>query len=342
MRHCTSMITRPIPVPAAIAPDLPALCGQNALRILAVQDMDRAATSAPRPFDPLRDARLTRAPDALCGLTLDRPRIMGILNTTPDSFSDGGRFDTLGAALAHARAMLDAGADILDVGGESTRPGATEVPVADEIARTAPLIRALRAEGISAPISIDTRKARVAAAALAAGADFVNDVSALTWDRDLAGVVADARAPICLMHAQGTPQTMQTNPTYADVRFDVLEWLENAIDRAGIAGIPRDRILVDPGIGFGKTHEHNLALLQNLSLLHATGCGILIGISRKRMIGTLTGVADAAGRIHGSVAAALLAAGQGAQILRVHDVAATRQALSVWEALTGIEEKGQA
>ena len=336
------MITRPIPVPAATCPDLPPLRGQKALRILSVQDMDRAATRAPRPYDPARDHALTSAPHALCGLSLDRPRIMGILNTTPDSFSDGGQFDTLGAALAHARAMLDAGADILDVGGESTRPGAAEVPVADEIARTAPLIRALRAEGISVPLSIDTRKARVAEAALQAGADFVNDVSALTWDRDLASVVAQAGVPLCLMHAQGTPQTMQLNPTYADVRFDVLEWLEKAITRAADAGIPRDRILVDPGIGFGKTHEHNLALLQNLSLLHATGCGILVGISRKRVIGTLTGVARAEDRVHGSVAAALLAAGQGAQILRVHDVSATRQALSVWEALTQTQEQEQA
>ena len=335
------MITCPIPVPAATCPDLPPLRGQRALRILAVQDMDRSARHL-RPFDPARDAALTQPPAALCGLSLDRPRIMGILNTTPDSFSDGGRFDTLASAVAHARAMIDAGADILDVGGESTRPGASEVPVADEIARTAPLIRALRAGGITTPISIDTRKARVAEAALAAGADFVNDVSALTWDRDLARVVADAAVPLCLMHAQGTPQTMQNNPIYGDVRFDVLEWLENAIDRAGSAGVARERILVDPGIGFGKTLEHNLALLQNLSLLHATGCGILIGISRKRMIGTLTGVAQAEERVHGSVAAAMLAAGQGAQVLRVHDVAATRQALSVWDALTQAQEQEQA
>lgn len=336
------MIACPIPVVAATIVGLPALRGQISLRILAVQDMDRAQTCAPRPFDSVRDGVLVQSPATLCGLTLDRPRIMGILNTTPDSFSDGGQFNDLDAAMAHARAMLDAGADILDVGGESTRPGASEVPVADEIARTAPLIRALRAEGITAPLSIDTRKARVADAALQAGASFVNDVSALTWDRDLAGVVADAGVPLCVMHAQGTPQTMQANPSYGDVRFDVLEWLENAIDRAGCAGIARAQILVDPGIGFGKTHEHNLALLKNLALLHTTGCGILIGLSRKRMIGTLTGVAKAEDRVHGSVAGALLAAGQGAQILRVHDVGATRQALSVWEAASQARpEKGQ-
>jgi dihydropteroate synthase len=335
------MITRPVSVPASLVSDLPPLRGQRALRILAVQDMDRHTTCAPRPFDPVRDAALARAPADLCGRPLSRPQVMGILNTTPDSFSDGGKFNDLTAALSHARAMVDAGADILDIGGESTRPGATEVPVADEIARTAPLIRALRAEGITVPLSIDTRKARVVDAALAAGADFVNDVSALTWDRDLARVVADAGVPICLMHAQGTPQTMQDNPFYSDVRFDVLDWLAQAIDRAGTAGISRDRILVDPGIGFGKTHEHNLALLQNLSLLHATGCGILIGISRKRMIGALTGVVRAEERVHGSVAAAMLAAGQGAQILRVHDVAATRQALSVWESLCGARVKEQ-
>jgi dihydropteroate synthase len=258
---------------------------------------------------------------------------MGILNVTPDSFSDGGQFYSFDSACAQAHRMVQDGADILDIGGESTRPGAQEVPIAEEIARTAPLIRALRAGGLRVPISIDTRKAPVAAAALDAGADLVNDVSALTWDRDMGRVVAQARVPLCLMHAQGTPQTMQNDPQYNDVRLDVYDWLEQAIQRAEAAGIDRAQVLVDPGIGFGKTVGHNLALLQSLALLHQLGCAILLGASRKRFIGTIGGVEDASDRVAGSVAVAVFGAGQGAQILRVHDVAETRQALAMWQAL---------
>lgn len=318
---------------ALSAPDTPALCGQDALRITAIQELSRDHPAKIRAFDPARDADLTRPRAALCGLDWARPRIMGILNVTPDSFSDGGRFEGFDAARRHAADMIAAGADILDIGGESTRPGAIEVPIAEEIARTAPLIRALRADGISAPLSIDTRKARVAAAALEAGADFVNDVSALTWDRDMARVVAEARVPLCLMHAQGTPQSMQLDPQYSDVTFDVYDWLSNAVARAMAAGIDPAHLIVDPGIGFGKTLEHNLALLQRLGMLHALGCGILLGGSRKRFIGTISGVEEAHARVAGSVAVALHAAAQGAQILRVHDVAETRQALSLWQAL---------
>lgn len=324
----------PLLRPAAIAsPDMPALRGQHGLRIAAMAEITRDGGWVERPFDVTQDAALVTALPALCELSLDRPRIMGILNVTPDSFSDGGQFHSFERACAQAHRMVADGADILDIGGESTRPGAQEVPVAEEIARTAPLIAALRADGLRVPISIDTRKAQVAAAALAAGVNMVNDVSALTWDRDMGRVVAEAGVPLCLMHAQGTPQTMQNDPKYNDVRLDVYDWLDHAVTRAEAAGIDRSKVIVDPGIGFGKTVEHNLALLQSLALLHQLGCAILLGASRKRFIGTISGVQAASDRVAGSVAVALSGAGQGAQILRVHDVAQTRQALAMWQAL---------
>lgn len=267
-------------------------------------------------------------------LPTDRPLIMGIVNVTPDSFSDGGVAFAPEVALARAQAMVAAGADILDIGGESTRPGAADVPISQEIARTAPLIGAIRAAGITTPISIDTRKARVAEAALAAGANIVNDVSALTYDPDLAAVSAAADAPICLMHAQGTPQTMQVDPRYDDVLLEVYDVLARRIEAAVALGINPARVIADPGIGFGKTLQHNLTLLQGLSLFHTLGTPLLLGASRKRFIGTISGVGVAADRVFGSVAVALMAAGQGAQILRVHDVAQTVQALALWRALT--------
>lgn len=277
-------------------------------------------------------ARLTAPRADLAGLALDTPRLMGILNVTPDSFSDGGDHFTPEAAVAHARAMQAAGADILDVGGESTRPGAAEVPVAEEIARTGPVIAALRAAG-AAPVSIDTRKAEVAQAALAAGARIVNDVSALGFDPGMAAVVAASGAPVCLMHAQGTPATMQADPRYDDVLLDVYDYLAGRVAEAEAAGIDRARILIDPGIGFGKTAAHNLALLRRLSLFHALGCPILLGVSRKRFIGSIGGAPAAKDRMPGSVALALAGIAQGAQIVRVHDVAETRQALQLWMSL---------
>lgn len=279
-------------------------------------------------------ARLTSPRAALAGLSLDRPRIMGILNVTPDSFSDGGLFDDPAAALAQARAMVTAGADILDVGGESTRPGAVEVDDTEEISRTAPVIAAIRADGM-VPISIDTRKSAVAEAALAAGADVVNDVAAFTHDPAMVPLVAEAGCPVILMHAQGTPATMQDNPTYEDVVLDVYDFLEQRIANAEAAGIARDRIVVDPGIGFGKTLQHNVRLLQAVSVYHGLGCAILLGASRKRFIGTLTGAIEPRDRMAGSVAVALHAVNQGVQILRVHDTLETRQALSLHEALSG-------
>ncbi|WP_296639461.1 dihydropteroate synthase [Roseinatronobacter sp.] len=325
---------------ALAADDSPAFQGQAALRLRGVAELGRPGTRLERAVDPVQDAVFLDPPAPVAGLELTRPRIMGIVNVTPDSFSDGGRFDSQASAVAHALRLLAEGADILDIGGESTRPGAVEVAVADEIARTAPVIAALRDAGMRAPISIDTRKAEVARAALAAGADIVNDVSALTWDRDMAPLVAEAGVPVCLMHAQGTPQTMQKDPKYNDVRFDVHDWLMAAMARAEAAGIDRARIILDPGIGFGKTVAHNLALLAHLALLHGSGCAILLGASRKRFIGVIGGVDQAGERLGGSLAVALQGAAQGAHILRVHDVSETRQALSLWQALHEKQECG--
>ena len=277
-------------------------------------------------------SRLT-APRAFGGLTLEQPKIVGILNVTPDSFSDGGLFLRSEAAQMQARQMA-AGADILDIGGESTRPGAVEVAPDEEIARTEPVIAALRAGGLDAPISIDTRKAVVAQAALSAGAGIVNDVSALGFDAGMARVVAALGAPVILMHALGDPATMQADPQYDDVLLDVYDFLASRVALAEAAGIARDRIAVDPGIGFGKTLQHNLTLLNRLSLFHDLGLPVLLGASRKRFIGTIGAEAEAARRMPGSLAVALAGVAQGMQMIRVHDVAETRQALSLWQAVT--------
>lgn len=293
---------------------------------------------APSRLVPVRDvpdevlARLTAPRTTIAGLDLSKPRLMGILNVTPDSFSDGGQHDAPDSALTHAHAMLTDGADIIDVGGESTRPGAAQVPMDEEISRTAPVIAAIRA-GCDAPISIDTRKAPVARAAHVAGANFVNDVAGLTFDPELAPFCAETGLPVCIMHAQGTPEVMQKDPRYDDVVLDVYDWLAERLDTLEAAGIPRARIVVDPGIGFGKTLEHNLALLRNLALFHALGCPVLLGVSRKRFIGTLGGAESAADRAPGSIAVALAGVAQGVQVLRVHDVAETAQALRLWQAV---------
>ncbi len=278
-------------------------------------------------------ARLSAPRVPLPGVPGDRPAVMGILNVTPDSFSDGGQHNAPQAALDHAKRLVAGGADLIDVGGESTRPGAAEVDIAEEVARTAPVIAALTAAGLG-PVSIDTRKAEVARAALAAGAALVNDVSALGFDAALSGLVAEAGVPVCLMHAQGTPATMQDAPRYDDVLLDVYDALSARIAAAEAAGIARHRLLIDPGIGFGKTIAHNLALLQNLSLFHGLGCHLLIGASRKHFIGVIGGGDTPPSRMPGSIAVALWAVAQGAQVVRVHDVAETRQALSLQAALT--------
>ena len=271
---------------------------------------------------------LTAPRPPVLGLTMDVPRIMGIVNVTPDSFSDGGRWD-VDFGLAHARALIDAGADMLDVGGESTRPGAAEIAVGDETARVVPAIRVFSA-GIA--VSVDTRKAAVARAAVAAGAGMVNDVSGLDFDPGMAAAVAETGAAVCIMHAQGVPGTMQNDPRYGDVLLDVYDALAERIARAEAAGIPRDRIVIDPGIGFGKTAAHNLAILRRISLFHALGVPVLLGVSRKRFIGTVAGVDQADRRDPGTLAVTLAAVAQGIQVHRVHDVVGIRQGLSLWQA----------
>ena len=278
--------------------------------------------------------RLT-APRGFAGMALDRPRIMGILNVTPDSFSDGGQFLAPQAALAQGLAMA-AEADILDIGGESTRPGAADVSVAEELRRTVPVISALRAGGMAGLISVDTRKAAVAEAALRTGADIVNDVSALQFDAGLGPLVAREGAPVVLMHAQGEPATMQDDPTYDDVLLDVYDALAARVAAAEQMGIARSRIAVDPGIGFGKTAAHNLTLIRGLAVFHGLGCPILLGASRKRFIGSIGKAEQAADRMPGSLAVALAGVAQGVQMVRVHDVAETRQALRLWSAVNRV------
>lgn len=267
-----------------------------------------------------------------CGgfrLLLDRPLLMGVVNVTPDSFSDGGHYARFDAALAHARRLLDEGADILDIGGESTRPGAADVCASEELARTIPLIESLRDCG--KPVSIDTSKAAVMRAALAAGAVIVNDVRALAAP-GAEDIVAASDCGVVIMHMQGSPRTMQQQPRYGDVVQDVGAFLAARRNTLIAAGVERDRIALDPGFGFGKTHEHNLALLRRLDTLAALGHPVVAGLSRKSMLGTITG-RPVTQRQSASVAAALLAAQRGAAILRVHDVAATRDALAVWSAV---------
>ena len=290
------------------------------------RDWGRRTMTASDLFEALRAPRAR-----LAGLALDRPRIMGIVNVTPDSFSDGGRHADTRAAVAHALRLVNEGADILDIGGESTRPGAAPVSCDEEMRRVIPVIEAL-SDKADALISVDTRSAAVMRRAVEAGADILNDVSALTHDRQALATAADLDVPVILMHAQGDPRTMQDSPTYGHVLLDVFDYLEARIEAARDAGIGLDNIIVDPGIGFGKTLAHNLALLAGLGTFHGLGVPLLVGASRKRMIGDLTSVETAAERVHGSVGAALAAVAQGAQIIRVHDVAATRQALTVYDA----------
>lgn len=264
-------------------------------------------------------------------IRLDQPQVMGIVNATPDSFYDGGSHTDAQAAALAGSDMASAGAAMIDVGGESTRPGAKEVWEGDEIERVLPVIQRLAASGTA--VSIDTRKAGVMTAAIGAGARLVNDVSALTWDPRSADAVAASGVPVVLMHHQGNPQSMQDAPRYDDALIEVYLWLEERIAAATEAGIARDKILIDPGIGFGKTVAHNLELMNGLALLHGLGCPIVLGASRKRLIGALSNEAPADQRLAGSLALALKAVEQGAQIIRVHDVPETVQALKVWRGL---------
>ena len=272
-----------------------------------------------------------------CGgrsLRLDRPRVMGIVNVTPDSFSDGGDHFDAGAAIAHGLALAAEGADILDVGGESTRPGAQAVAVEEELRRTIPVVEALSRQ-LAIPVGIDTSKPEVMRAAVAAGAGMINDVFALRREGALDAAAA-LGVPVVLMHMQGEPRGMQANPEYDDVVGEVHRFLAERVFAAEMAGIPRTRIVVDPGFGFGKTREHNLHLLAQLQRFTELGVPVLAGLSRKRTIGELTGRADPRACVHGSVAAHLVAAQRGAMLLRVHDVAATVDALKVWEAVAAV------
>ncbi len=273
-------------------------------------------------------ARLTAPRPAVAGLAFDRPLLMGVVNVTPDSFSDGGLFNTTEDAITHAAILANAGADIVDIGGESTRPGADPLTDEDELARVRPVLEGLR--GLDARISVDTRKAAVMTAAAQTGAHLLNDVSALTYDRDGLDAAARTGLPVILMHAQGDPKTMQDKPVYDDVVLEVYDFLEARLAACVAAGIPREKLIADPGIGFGKTVAHNMALLSSLTLLHGLGVPVCLGASRKSTIGALTGERDPLKRSYGSVAAALAGAAQGVQIIRVHDVAETRQALAVW------------
>ena len=281
----------------------------------------------------LSDLTAPRAP--IAGLDFARPRIMGVLNVTPDSFSDGGRFANRDAALAHARGLIEAGADILDIGGESTRPGAEPVPAGEELDRVLPVLESLRDS--STPISIDTRRAAVMEAALGAGAAIINDVSALTYDPASLAVAAASGAPIVLMHSLGDPTTMQDAPAYDDVLLDIFDYLEGRIAACVEAGVDRPRLVVDPGIGFGKTPAHNFEILRGLAIFHGLGCALALGASRKSFIARASAGEPPAQRLAGSLAAAAWGIARGVQILRVHDVAETVQAVRVLGAIAGDE-----
>ncbi|HKK97603.1 MAG TPA: dihydropteroate synthase [Marivita sp.] len=326
---------RPLPRSGTLRPDgaLPLAGGDLWFSDVIAEERDRAPELI--PISDLPDdvhTRLTSARAPIAGVEMTRPVLMGILNVTPDSFSDGGRYLDPTHAVDQARAMAADGAGIIDIGGESTRPGAETVAIDEEIDRVRTPIASVTAQ-LGTPVSIDTRKAAVAEAALDAGAAIVNDVSGFTFDAALAPLCAKHSVPVCVMHAQGDPQTMQDAPSYDDVRFDVYDFLEARVAYLETLGLNRAQIIVDPGIGSGKTTTHNLTLLREISLFHGLGCPILLGASRKRFIGTISGADIADTRMPGSVSVALHAASQGVQVIRVHDVSETRQALAVWRAV---------
>lgn len=311
------------------------LIGDGAPRLVPVERIDTELAALPPDARTAWQRLTSPRPPLTLGervIRLDQPQVVGIVNVTPDSFSDGGQNSDPAVAVQAGHAMAAAGAALIDVGGESTRPGAKPVWEGDETARIAPVVGPLAASGTA--VSVDTRKASVMEAALAAGARMVNDVSALTWDDRAAAAVAAAGCAVVLMHHQGSPETMQDNPRYdRPVLLEIYDWLEARIDAAVAAGIAREKIVVDPGFGFGKTVQHNLQLMNGLALLHGLGCPIMLGASRKRTIGALSGEAPADERLAGSLAFALKAAEQGVQLLRVHDVPETVQALRVWRGL---------
>jgi dihydropteroate synthase len=311
-------------LPAIAIPQAPRLPGGR-IAFTGLREHRRGADPLLHPA-----AKIAAAPASFAGLTLDRPLIMGIVNVTPDSFSDGGDHLDPAAAVAAGLAMAAAGADILDVGGESTRPGAAPVSIDEERRRVVPVVRALADAGHL--VSIDSRHAAVMAAAIDAGAGLVNDVTALAGPDSL-DLVAQSGLPVVLMHMRGDPRTMQQDTRYDDLLLDVYDHLAARVAACEAAGIPRERLAVDPGIGFGKGDAGNLALIRHLALFHGLGCPILLGVSRKGFIGRLGGGVEAKARFPGSIAAALAGLDRGVQILRVHDVAETVQAVAIWRAI---------
>jgi len=275
-------------------------------------------------------AALGAAPAPFAGIDPLRPVVMGVVNVTPDSFSDGGDFADPARAIDQALKLADDGAAIIDIGGESTRPGADPMPVSEEIARVLPVIEAAVAAKIT--VSVDTRRSAVMRAAIDAGARIVNDITALSDDAEALGVVAASDASVVLMHMQGRPETMQQAPSYRLASHDIFEWLRTRVDACVAAGIPRARIAVDPGIGFGKTDAHNMEILRRAGAFHGTGCAVAIGVSRKSFIGRIAGVDDPKDRLAGTIAATMMALSRGIQIHRVHDVAAAVQAIAIWNA----------
>ena len=312
------------------------LGGLSAIAYTLRETIARDGPQLSRSFGPGVLPRQTALPGFL---DRERPLVMGIVNVTPDSFSEAGLVDTdAGRAVAHGLQLAAEGADILDVGGESTRPGSEGVPAEEELRRVIPVIEALAGHGHR--VSVDTRKAVVMRAALKAGASMVNDVAALGHDPKAMEAMADASCPVILMHAQGDPKTMQLNPSYEHVALDVYDWLEARIEACVAAGIARERIIADPGIGFGKSFRHNLDLLREFALFHGLGVPLLMGLSRKGFIGALTGEKRASERVHGSLGGAIWSALNGAHILRVHDVKATVAALAVADASADPDRSG--
>jgi dihydropteroate synthase len=315
------------------------LGGNPGIAFTAVERITRNGKEIQREIMPYGDVAeraalkpIEAARGSFSRLSMNSPRIMGIVNVTPDSFSDGGQHGTPDAGAAHGLQLAEEGAHILDVGGESTRPGSDTVPIAEELARVIPAVQQL--SGAGHIVSIDTRKSEVMRAAVRAGAAVVNDVSALLHDPESLRSVAELGCPVVLMHAQGDPRTMQLNPTYSDVALDVYDFLEQRVQACLDAGISAERIAVDPGIGFGKTFQHNIDLLGQVTLFHGLGVAVLLGLSRKAFIGALTGEKLAKNRVNGSVGGAIHAALHGVQIIRVHDVKATVEALSVAMAIS--------
>lgn len=286
----------------------------------------------PNGSEMLHQVVTPRKPFAGIPMDHEMSLLMGIVNTTPDSFSDGGRSEE--ESLDHALTIIEEGATIVDVGGESTRPGASPVKKKEELQRVLPVIEGLKKAGVEVPISIDTRKAKVAKAALEAGATIVNDVSAMTYDSGMLEVVKQAEASVILVHSKGDPETMQDDPVYEEVSLEVYDWLETRVQAVEAAGVPRSRIAIDPGIGFGKTIKQNLQLIRDIAMFHALGCVIVLGASRKGFVGKIASEPRPERRLPGSIATATRAKDNGVQIIRVHDVAETAQAFKMWDAMS--------